>query len=186
MDFQRSSGLLLHPTCLPGRFGIGELGPQAYELIDFIADSGMTLWQVLPLGPTGFADSPYQCLSAFAGNTLLIPPAQLVADEFLAAEEVEPVPAFPTDQVAFGDVIPYKRRLLELAYDRFHKTPNTEISVEFNAFREREKKWLDSYALFRVLKEANKGAPWFRWDKEYSLREETALRKICRAACSRN
>src|ERR1700733_728678 len=108
----RVSGVLLHPTSLPGRFGIGDLGQEAYRLIDFLEDSLQSLWQVLPLGPTGYGDSPYQCLSAFAGNPLLISLDKLVEDGFLEVSDLSPVPDFPCDRVDFGSVIDYKNELL--------------------------------------------------------------------------
>src|SRR5918995_4343586 len=122
MRFDRSSGILLHPTSLPGRFGIGDLGDEAYAFIDFLAASGQTLWQVLPLGPTGYGDSPYQCFSAFAGNALLVSPERLVEEGFLKAADIEDVPAFDPDRVEFGRVIDHKNELLRKAYAGFRRT----------------------------------------------------------------
>src|SRR4051812_46862485 len=98
MQFPRSSGILLHPTSLPGRFGIGDLGPQARRFVDFLEAAGQTVWQVLPLGPTGFGDSPYQCFSAFAGNPLLISPEGLVDQHWLAPSAMESAPSFPENE----------------------------------------------------------------------------------------
>jgi len=106
--FPRSSGILLHPTSLPGRFGIGDLGDAAYRFVDFLATAGQSYWQVLPLSPTGYADSPYQTLSAFAGNPMLISPEKLAEIGHLSAADLEDVPAFPADRVDFGPVIRYK------------------------------------------------------------------------------
>src|SRR5690349_23888354 len=108
----RASGILLHPTSLPGPYGVGDLGPSARQFIDFLAASGQTYWQILPLGPTGYGDSPYQTFSAFAGNPLLVSPRRLVDDDLLPATALEDVPSFPTEAVEYGTVIPYKRRLL--------------------------------------------------------------------------
>src|SRR5215469_5894302 len=105
MNFTRSSGILLHPTSLPGRYGIGELGPEAHAFADFLHDSGQRIWQVLPLGPTGYGDSPYQCFSAFAGNPLLISLDRLVELGYLSANDIANQPAFPATQVEFGAVI---------------------------------------------------------------------------------
>src|SRR5690242_6040446 len=105
---ERSSGVLLHPTSLPGSFGIGEFNQHAYHFVDFLASTGQKLWQVLPLGPTGYGDSPYQCFSAFAGNPLLISLEQLVKENALAPEDQETVPAFPADHVDYGPVIQFK------------------------------------------------------------------------------
>src|SRR5262245_51691023 len=108
MRFPRCSGILLHLTSLPGRYGIGCLGHEAYRFVDFLGAAQQSLWQILPLGPTGYGDSPYQCLSAVVGNPLLISPDMLVTDGLLTPEEVRDVPSFPAEQVSFSAVIPYK------------------------------------------------------------------------------
>ena len=105
MKFPRSSGILLHPTSLPGRFGIGDFGPEAYKFVDFLSESRQSLWQILPLGPTGFGDSPYQCFSAFAGKTTLISPDRLIEDGLLSASDLASAPRFSNDRVEFGPVI---------------------------------------------------------------------------------
>ncbi|HSE38378.1 MAG TPA: 4-alpha-glucanotransferase, partial [Blastocatellia bacterium] len=115
MTFPRASGILLHPTSLPGPFGIGDLGEEAFAFIDFLAASGQSLWQVLPLGPTGYGDSPYQCFSAFAGNPLLISPARLAKDGLLTNDDLTNRPRFRPSRVDFGRVIDYKKTLLERA-----------------------------------------------------------------------
>src|SRR6266436_8124665 len=104
MNFSRSSGILLHPSSLPGRFGVGDLGPQAYAFADFLSASGQGLWQMLPLGPTGYGDSPYACYSAFAGNTLLISPDKLFEEGLLSITELDEIPSLPTDRVDFERV----------------------------------------------------------------------------------
>src|SRR6266403_3239916 len=104
MNFSRASGILLHPSSLPGPFGIGDLGPEAYAFADFLSASGQSLWQVLPLGPTGYGDSPYACYSAFAGNTLLISPEKLFAEGLLAQEDLDAIPSLPVDEVDFEKV----------------------------------------------------------------------------------
>src|SRR4051812_43042016 len=103
MNFPRASGVLLHPTSLPGSYGIGDLGFEAYRFVDFLSDSGQTLWQVLPLGPTGYGDSPYACYSAFAGNTLLISPERLIAEELLSASDLPASPEQSPDRINFGE-----------------------------------------------------------------------------------
>ena len=108
MTFPRSSGILLHPTSLPSRYGIGDLGEEAFRWIDFLASANQKLWQILPLGPTGYADSPYQCFSSFAGNPLLISLDALVADGYLSAADLADVPQFPTHSVDYGTVINWK------------------------------------------------------------------------------
>src|SRR3982751_3807428 len=126
MRFQRSSGILLHPTSLPGRYGIGDLGPSAHRFADFLADSGQRLWQVLPLGPTGYGDSPYQLFSAFAGNPLLISPERLHAEGLL--EALHP-PAFAEHEVDYGAVIAWKAPLLRQAFERFRRNTSAEYHV---------------------------------------------------------
>jgi 4-alpha-glucanotransferase len=117
--FTRSSGILLHPTSLPGRYGIGDLGESAYRFVDWLADNDQGVWQVLPLGPTSYGDSPYQTLSAFAGNPNLISLDRLVEHGWLRAEDLADVPDFPADYVDFGPVIDYHDVKLHLAYQRF-------------------------------------------------------------------
>ena len=116
VSFSRSSGVLLHPTSLAGRFGIGDLGKEAYRFADFLIASDQSLWQVLPLGPTGFGDSPYQCFSSFASNPLLISPEQLVEDGLLTEDDIKRRPRFPVEAVDFGRVIDYKSALLRRAF----------------------------------------------------------------------
>ena len=116
MDKQRSSGILLHPTSLPGPYGIGDLGPQAYRWIDFLAETGTGLWQALPLGPTGYGDSPYQTFSTFAGNHFLISPDKLFAEGWLQENDLVNLPEFSPDSVAYGDVIYWKLDLLHRSY----------------------------------------------------------------------
>ncbi len=119
MSFPRRAGILLHPTSLPGEYGIGDLGPEAYSFVDFLAEAGQTYWQILPLGPTGYGDSPYNCYSAFAGNTLLISPEKLVDDGLLTADQIADVPEFPSDQVDYGGVYEWKNKILLLAFEEF-------------------------------------------------------------------
>jgi len=123
MKFERASGGLLHPTSLPGPYGIGDLGPSAFQFIDWLADSGCKLWQILPLGPTGYGDSPYQCFSAFAGNPYLINPDFLLRDDLLHPHDLAEIPDFPDDKVDFGRIIPWKLNLLERAFIRFKSAP---------------------------------------------------------------
>ncbi|MEJ7618518.1 MAG: 4-alpha-glucanotransferase [Pyrinomonadaceae bacterium] len=178
MSFPRASGILLHPTSLPGRFGIGDLGRAAYAFVDFLIESRQSLWQVLPLGPTGYGDSPYQCFSAFAGNTLLISPERLVADELLDAHDISQVPSFPADKVDFGAVITYKNDLLRRAFERFKRAINkSSHSAALASFARREAYWLDDYALYRALKDDQGGAAWNKWQSAYARRDPQALLK---------
>src|SRR5882724_12762341 len=116
MSFPRASGILLHPTSLPGRFGIGDLGGEAYAFIDFLSASGQSLWQVLPLGPTGYGDSPYACYSAFAGNTLLISPKRLVEEGLLTKKDLEEIPSLPANRIDFELVHRIKNLILDKAF----------------------------------------------------------------------
>jgi 4-alpha-glucanotransferase len=175
MRFPRSSGILLHPTSLPGKFGIGDLGREAYAFVDFLVASGQRLWQVLPLGPTGYGDSPYQCFSAFAGNTLLISPELLVDEGLLGMDEIARVPAFPQERVDFDRVIKLKNALLVKAFESFKETTSAELRSEFEAFCQQEASWLDDYALFRALKDANHGAMWNKWEPALVRRDPEAL-----------
>ena len=119
MAFERRAGLLLHPTSLPGPYGIGTLGKAAFDWLDFLEAAGQRLWQVMPLGPTGYGDSPYQCFSAFAGNPYLIDLDALVGEGLLKVEDLADAPDFPADAVDYGNVIPYKVRVLERASEHF-------------------------------------------------------------------
>jgi 4-alpha-glucanotransferase len=171
----RSSGLLLHPTSLPGRFGIGELGAEARSFVDFLQAAGQGLWQVLPLGPTGYGDSPYQCFSAFAGNPLLISLDRLAQDGWLSASDLRKAPEFPVDHVDYGAVIESRRPLLVKAFDRFEKKAGPSQRDDFEAFRQAEVGWLDDFALFMALKSAKGGGSWHTWDAALVTRQPDAL-----------
>lgn len=175
MSFPRSSGILLHPTSLPGPYGIGDLGDEAYRFADFLVASGQGLWQVLPLGPTGYGDSPYACYSAFAGNTLLVSPQQLVKDGLLGPEDLAAAPVFPENQVDFESVHSFKDRLLRGSFERFGQSRNPDLQGAFQAFCQENAFWLDDYALFRALKEANGGIAWHEWEAPLVRREPAAL-----------
>jgi 4-alpha-glucanotransferase len=175
LSFPRSSGILLHPTSLPGRFGIGDLGDEAYRFVDFLAASNQSLWQVLPLGPTGFGDSPYQCFSAFAGNTLLISPERLVREGLLSAEDLARAPHFSEDKVDFGNVIKFKSALLREAFERFKQTADESLRSYFEHFSGQASSWLEDYALYRALKDAQGGKAWNEWEPGLARRDPAAL-----------
>ena len=122
MEFERSPGIILHPTSLPGRYGIGDLGPDAYKFVDFLNNAGQKLWQVFPLGPTGYGDSPYQCFSAFAGNPLMISPQLLLEEGLLTKNDLKDVPQFNSHKIDFGKLINYKTELLKRAYENYKST----------------------------------------------------------------
>ena len=175
MSFPRSSGILLHPTSLPGPFGIGDLGPAAYEFADFLADAGQSIWQMLPLGPTGYGDSPYQCFSAFAGNPALISLSRLADEGQLDREDVNDPPEFSRDQVEYERVNQFKQAKLSKAFAEFRSGAPQHRQQEFMGFVEAEREWLADYALFRALKDKFGGAAWPKWDSELVSRDQAAL-----------
>ena len=175
MTFQRSSGILLHPTSLPGPFGIGDLGPEAFAFADFLVSSGQSLWQVLPLGPTGYGDSPYACYSAFAGNTLLVSPEKLVEDGLLGKKDLASIPHVQGERVDYAAVHKSKELVLHQALAGFRKTTDTKLRIAFETFRQRYSSWLPDYALFQALKDAYEGVAWNEWDPRLVRREPAAL-----------
>jgi len=169
----RSSGILLHPTSLPSPFGIGDLGPEAYKFIDFLAAAGQGLWQVLPLGPTGYGDSPYASYSAFAGNTLLISPELLLQEGLLDDSDLDETERrFGPIDYAFAHKL--KTHLLRRAYEGFRNTDFKNLRFEFQAFTRQQAHWLDDYALFRALKDEHGGAAWTEWEAVANARERLA------------
>jgi 4-alpha-glucanotransferase len=177
MERPRASGILLHPTSLPGRFGIGELGPEALRFVDFLSAGGQRLWQVLPLGPTGYGDSPYQCFSAFAGNPLLVSLDVLEAEGLLAPADLADVPPFPEREVDFGPVIDFKRPLLTRAFERFRDGADAAQREAFQGFCQAQAAWLDDFALFMAVKAAHGGVAWTDWDREIAARRPEALER---------
>jgi len=175
MTFRRSSGILLHPTSLPGRFGIGDLGQAAYRFVDFLAQAGQSYWQMLPLNPTGYADSPYQTLSAFAGNPMLISPQKLVEAGHLAEADLADTPAFPAGQVDFGPIIPYKMDLLDRACANFQAHAPSDEQASLARFCDEQAFWLDDFALFMALKETHDLRLWNEWETGAATRQPEAL-----------
>jgi 4-alpha-glucanotransferase len=177
MKHPRTSGLLLHPTSLPGRFGIGELGPEAIRFADFLSAAGQRLWQVLPLGPTGYGDSPYQCFSAFAGNPLLVSLDVLEAEGLLMPADLAHAPSFPEREVDYGAVIDFKRSALGQAFSRFRETAKPEARDSFRRFCHEQAAWLDDFAVFMAVKAAHGGVAWTDWDREIAARRPEALER---------
>jgi 4-alpha-glucanotransferase len=161
---------LLHPTSLPSRFGIGDLGPAAFAFLDLLAQAGQSLWQVLPLGPTGFGDSPYSSPSAFAGNSLLIAPEPLVDRGFVGEADLAALAELPSDHVDFGTLVPLKRRLLEKAFER----SRDRVRPALDEFRATHAEWLADFALFSALTDELE-VPWVNWDPPLRAREPDAL-----------
>ncbi|MGC8641477.1 MAG: 4-alpha-glucanotransferase [Isosphaeraceae bacterium] len=172
MRFTRSSGILLHPSSLPGRFGIGDLGPEAHRFVDFLAETGQGWWQVLPLGPTGGMNSPYQSHSSFAGNFLLISPEAMVEHGWLQPGDLPDKLNSKPNWVDFPAVARLKERLLRRA---FQKCAGDDPG--FQRFLEASTHWLDDYALFEALKKESAGKPWFKWAPALVARQPAALAK---------
>jgi 4-alpha-glucanotransferase len=172
----RASGILLHPTSLPGPYGIGELGSAAYRFLDYLVAAGQSLWQVLPLGPTGYGDSPYACFSSFAGNPLLISLDTLVEWGALERRDLAGAPEFPGDRVDFGPLITWKRPLLRKAAARFLDSNGGERRKSFESFVAEESWWLDDYALFMAIKNDIPAGAWNdTWDRDIAMRRPEAV-----------
>lgn len=174
MTRTRRCGILCHPTCLPGPYGIGDLGQAAYQFVDFLASAGQTAWQILPLGPTGYGDSPYQPFSAFAGNPLLIDPRQLAEDGLLSEDDLTPPSSIAEDRVHYGEVIGFKQAVLRCAH-RGLGSASDALRHEFAAFRHAEQAWLDDYGLFMALKQRQNWASWVEWPRDLVQRQPEAL-----------
>ena len=173
---ERSAGILLHPTSLPSAYGIGDLGPNAYAWVDSLARARQSWWQVLPLGPTGYGDSPYAAFSAFAGNTNLISP-ELLAREGLVNEDDLAAADWPADHVEYGPVLAYKAALTAHAWDNFRAGRGKALRSTFQEFCTQEAGWLDDFALFMALKEAHGGVSWHDWPEALVLRKPDALQQ---------
>lgn len=169
---RRYSGILLHPTSLPSPYGIGDMGQDAYDFVDFLEKAGQTLWQVLPLGPTGFGDSPYSSYSVFAGQTLLISPKKLVEQGLLAEEALENVPEFDEKQVNYGAVLTWKTEIFTKAFGAFKESEDKELLEEYEAFLKQHSFWLEDYAFYMSVRAANENKGWLEWEK--SLQKPTA------------
>ncbi len=174
-SFPRAAGVLLHPTSLPGRYGIGDLGEWAYRFVDWLEATGQSVWQILPLGPTSYGDSPYQTLSAFAGNPLLISLDKLVSSGWLTAADTASIPDFPVGQVDYGWVIPYYNTMLSRAFERFDADGDAAVKGDFEAWCAENDRWLGDYALFAALKDLYTGQPWVEWPEAEALRDPAAL-----------
>ena len=177
MNIKRSSGILLHPTSLPGEFGIGTFGHEAYEFIDFLVEARQTLWQILPLGPTGYGDSPYQCFSSVAGNPLLINLNLLVENEWLKESDFFDSPDFSDNDVDYSKVISYKFPLLKKAYLNFIELKNSH-NRSFNQFSKDNEDWLEDYALFMALKSHHDLNSWTEWELPYRRRNKKAIQSF--------
>lgn len=169
---------MLHPTSLPSPFGIGDLGSDAYRFVDFLASTDQSLWQVLPLGPAGYGNSPYTCLSAFAGNPLLISPEKLAEDGLLDPVDIKNPPSFSRNRVDYGWVTSYKVHLLKKSFHRFKENPSIGQFDDFDAFCQQNAFWLEDYALFMALKEIHENRIWTSWEEEVVRRNRGALAEL--------
>lgn len=175
MSPTRSSGILLHITSLPSRFGIGDLGPAAYRFADFLARSNQRLWQILPLGPVGYGASPYSSVSTFAGNPMLISPERLATAGLLTEHDLNDAPDFPERRVDYEAATRHKRRLLQTAFERFEAGAPTQDVHAFDTFCDQNADWLKDYALYAALKESHGESAWMDWPHALALRDSDAL-----------
>ncbi|HBX51364.1 MAG: 4-alpha-glucanotransferase [Bacteroidetes bacterium RIFOXYA12_FULL_35_11] len=180
MNIERSSGILLHPTSLPGKYGIGTLGKEAFSFIDFLYEAGQKIWQILPLGPTGFGNSPYQCYSSVAGNPFLIDLEKLVEEGWIPQNELDNIGSyiFSEDTVNFNDVIIFKEQMLHKAYLNFKLSATEKEQNVFEFFCTENEKWLYDYALFMALKMHFNNTSWNEWEIDIKLRKKDALKTI--------
>jgi 4-alpha-glucanotransferase len=175
MQLPRANGILLHPTSLPSPYGIGELGSFAQQFIDFLADTSQQFWQVLPLGPTGYGNSPYMCYSAIAGNPLLISIEVLCEEGLLNWDEAEGLKHLAWDRVEYDRLIAAKMPLLRRAAENFKTQADVAQQKAFNQFCTEKALWLEDYALFMALKAAHEGLPWYEWDMAIATRDPDTL-----------
>ena len=183
-NFTRTSGILLHPTSFPSPYGIGDLGKEAYEFIDFLEKAGQRLWQILPLTPTGFGDSPYQSFSAFAGQPLIISPDKMKELGLLTEEDLTDCPAGDGSTVEYGTIVPWKTKILKLAFEKFQTVEDKALLKEYKAFIKDNKEWLVDYALFMACKDKHEGRNWHSWEEEYrnpTKAEKKAMAKVFEA-----
>ncbi|MBV7329648.1 4-alpha-glucanotransferase [Chloroflexi bacterium TSY] len=176
MHLPRCSGILLHPTSLPGRYGIGSFNHEAFEWVDFLERTNQSLWQVLPLGPTGYGDSPYQSFSTFAGNPYLIGLEDLVQDGLLDESSLGQLPETHPDRVDYGIIYHWKLPLLAHVASTFQERAKPEQRDKFELFCQQNASWLDDYALFMALKEIHHGQPWNQWAWDLRSRQPEAVR----------
>lgn len=182
MLFNHRSGILLHISSLPGPYGIGDLGPEAYQWLDFLKAAKVAWWQVLPLGPTGYGDSPYQSYSSFAGNPNLVSPQLLYEEGLIDQEHLDKKPAFSANRVDFNTVIEWKRGLAQVAFMRLKDLP--AMHAEFDDFRRQQAEWLDDFALFMTLKAQEDQRPWTLWPAALRDRGPEAIAEAKRSHAS--
>jgi len=175
MKLPRSSGILLHPTSLPGKYGIGDLGEYAYQFIDFLYDTRQSIWQILPLGPIGYGYSPYQSSSSFAGNHLLVSIDKLLEAGWLNESDLPAMSEFDDFSVDYPAVMAYHSEVLDASFERFKKDAGSQAKIDFRDFCAEQAAWLDDYALFAVLSAVHDDVPYWDWPTEHALRDEKAI-----------
>ena len=175
MKLKRSSGILLHITSLPGNYGIGTMGKEAYNFVDFLVESGQKIWQILPLGHTGYGDSPYQCYSAFAGNPLLIDLQKLVEEGLLDKQDLPDNIYFDDENVDYGKVHNTKYPLLHKAWENHKTSKNRLRNIKFENFCNKNHKWLEDYAFFMALKKQFKGIAWTQWEHDIKFKKQESV-----------
>lgn len=186
MNFKRSAGILLHPTSLPGPNGVGTLGRDARAFVDFLSAAGLGLWQILPLGPTGYGDSPYQCLSAFAGNLYLVDPDELSVLGLAGPEDVEACRAPNIGSVDFGRLFAERNKLIDTAWGRFKTGKGAEeLTGSLEGFLAANAYWLDDFALFSAIKESQDFISWDQWPADLKKRKAKALADFIKGAGDR-
>ena len=173
-DTRRTAGVLLHPTSLPGRYGIGDLGYELIAFLDWAQSAGIRMWQVLPLNPPGYGNSPYGCHSSYAGNPLLISPQRLLQESLLPEHALDVVPSFPDSEADFDGVAKFKTRLLRASWSFFEANASSEQRHWLERF-EGDNKWLDDWGLYAALKEQHNGATWTAWPRPIAMRDRAAL-----------
>ena len=172
---KRSSGILLHLTSLPGRYGIGDFGLEAYQFVDFLAESKQGLWQILPFGPCGLGNSPYMTYCSMAGNPLLISPDMLLEDKFLSKDDLNKLPDFSSKKVDFIQITEWKFPMLRKAYERFLNEASLADQIAFRGFCHGNASWLNDFALFSALMNTYQGTVWTNWPQALRQRETAAL-----------
>ncbi|HVJ66929.1 MAG TPA: 4-alpha-glucanotransferase [Caulifigura sp.] len=175
MTRRRRAGVLLHVSSLPGKLGIGDLGTEAFAFIDQLAKAKQSVWQILPLGPTGYGDSPYQCYSAFAGNPLFVSPEKLIEDGLLPASVAKESRKFTTGAIDFEKVTPARMNWLRTAFEAFQGKKQKKLTAVFDDFRDSEKRWLDEFALFMALRDQWPDRSWVDWPEKLRSRDRRAL-----------
>ena len=175
MHFSRSSGILLHPTCLPGPHGCGDLGDVARHFIEWMVVAGQTIWQVLPLEPTGYGNSPYMALSAFAGNPLLLGLEGLLEKGWLNQSDLSPLPDFPVRKVDFAAAIPFRMRALHRAAEKFFAVSHGSDVADFGSFCDEQKSWLEDFALFKALDDHFGNLEWSDWERDLAQRKTKSI-----------